>query len=130
MQKDTTKTDRRKFLLTSGMAGAALVSSPLIGPLAQAQPVTSLQPTEITVAVELLTEIRQSQRSGLLLLIVEHIGIVAATGTAQDVEKAINVIRGELISRDAKDRDASLEALRSETHETLRAAALEAADSN
>src|SRR5688572_20097734 len=118
MQKDTTQTtNRRKFLRTSGMAGAALVGSPLINSLAHAQPVASLQPAEITAAVDLLTEIRGSARSGLLLLIVEHIGAVAATGTAQDVEKALDAIRSEAIRSDTKDRDASLEALRSETRE-------------
>lgn len=135
MQQDSTNNqpsnNRRDFIRKAGMTGAALAGIPLIGTLANAQPVATLEPAALSVAVDLLTEIRKSQRSGLLLLIVEHVAAVAATGTARDVEAALDIIRGVVINGDAKACTCSLEALRSETRETLtRAVALDAADSN
>lgn len=122
---------RRDFIRSAGKTGAALAGIPLIGTLANAQPVASLEPAALAVAVDLLTEIRASQRSGLLLLIVESVAAVAATGTARDVENALDIIRGVVINGDAKACATGLEALRSETRATLtRAVALDAADSN
>lgn len=117
--KDTTPTGNRRGFLkqTAALTGAVLLSS--TSALAAPSTADTLQTAELEIAAELLSEIKNSQKSGLLLVVVEHIGALAASGKTQEVENAVRAVREQVAS------NAKIERLRRKTRADLSALARE-----